>query len=156
MNAPMQQGLPHLPTEQEVALAKEGSRELSMVMTTKEDVQEISIRSEEGELQVVRLPKSAVQLLMDVLVNISMGNAVQVVPVHAEMTTQEAADLLMVSRPYLIKMLDEQKIEFRKVGTHRRIKYCDVLKFKESQETMRNAALDELATEAQELEMGYR
>lgn len=154
MNAPVHNGLPHLPTEQEVALAKEVSRELSCLMATKDETQEITVRRGDNE-QVVRLPTSAVQLLMDILVNISMGNAVQVVPVHAEMTTQEAAELLMVSRPYLIKLLDEGKIEHRKVGSHRRVKYCDVLRYKEAQESSRKSALDELAREAQEMGMGY-
>lgn len=154
MNAATQQGLPHLPTEQEVALAKEGSRELSMVMTTREEVQEITVRSGDNE-QVVRLPASAVQMLMEVLVNISQGNAVQIVPVHAELTTQQAADFLMVSRPHLVKLLDEGKIEHRKVGSHRRIRYDDLLKFKEQEGRARKAVLDELAAEAQELNMGY-
>ena len=77
MNAPVQQGLPNLPTEQEIALAKEGSRELSMVMTTPEETQEITVCMGHSE-QRVHLPASAVQMLMDILVNISQGNAVQV------------------------------------------------------------------------------
>ncbi len=154
MNAPVQQGLPNLPTEQEIALAKEGSRELSMVMTTPEETQEITVCMGHSE-QRVHLPASAIQMLMDILVNISQGNAVQVVPVHAELTTQQAADILMVSRPYLVKLLDEKKIEHRKVGSHRRIRYNDLLKFKEQEERARNAVLDQLAAEAQELDMGY-
>lgn len=154
MNAPVQQGLPNLPTEQEIALAKEGSRELSMVMTTPDETQEITVCMGHSE-QRVHLPASAVQMLMDILVNISQGNAVQVVPVHAELTTQQAADILMVSRPYLVKLLDEKKIEHRKVGSHRRIRYNDLLKFKEQEERARKAVLDQLAAEAQELDMGY-
>lgn len=154
MNAPAQQGLPQLPTEKEVALAKEGSRELSMVMNTPDETQEITICMGHSEKRV-HLPASAVQMLMDILVNISQGNAVQVVPVHAELTTQQAADILMVSRPYLVKLLDEKKIEHRKVGSHRRIRYNDLLKFKEQEERARKAVLDELAAEAQELDMGY-
>lgn len=154
MNAQVQQGLPNLPTEQEIALAKEGSRELSMVMTTPEETQEITVCMGHSE-QRVHLPASAIQMLMDILVNISQGNAVQVVPVHAELTTQQAADILMVSRPYLVKLLDEKKIEHRKVGSHRRIRYNDLLKFKEREERARNAVLDQLAAEAQELDMGY-
>jgi len=154
MNAPVQQGLPKLPTEQEIALAKEGSRELSMVMTTPEKTQEITVCMGHSE-QRVHLPASAIQMLMDILVNISQGNAVQVVPVHAELTTQQAADILMVSRPYLVKLLDEQKIEHRKVGSHRRIRYNDLLKFKEQEERARKAVLDQLTAEAQELDMGY-
>jgi excisionase family DNA binding protein len=154
MNASVQQGLPNLPTPAEVDLAKAGSRELSMVLTTREEVQEITIKSDEGE-QVVHLPSSAVQMLMEILVNISQGNAVQVVPVHAELTTQQAADFLLVSRPYLVKLLDEQKIEHRKVGSHRRIRYEDLLKFKKQEERARKANLDELSELAQELDMGY-
>lgn len=154
MNTPVQQGLPNLPTEQEMALAKEGSRELSMVMTTPEETQEITVCMGHSE-QRVHLPASAIQMLMDILVNISQGNAVQVVPVHAELTTQQAADILMVSRPYLVKLLDEKKIEHRKVGSHRRIRYNDLLKFKDQEERARKAVLDELTAEAQELDMGY-
>lgn len=154
MSTPLLQGLPHLPTEREVALAKEGSRELSMIMSTPEEVQKITVCIGHTE-KALHLPSSAVQLLMDILVNISQGNAVQVLPVHAEVTTQEAADILMVSRPYLVKLLDEGKLDHRKVGTHRRIRYNDLLRFKEQEELARKAALDELAADAQEHEMGY-
>lgn len=154
MNTPVKNGLPSLPTDQEMALAKEGSRELSMVMETKEGVQEFTVRHGESK-QTLRLPSSAIQLLMDVLVNLGQGNAVQVVPVHAELTTQQAADLLMVSRPHLVKLLDEGKITFRKVGTHRRVPYGALLAFKEQEAQARSAALDALAAEAQELDMGY-
>jgi len=154
MNAQVQQGLPNLPTAHEIALAKEGSRELSMVMSTPEDVQEISVCIGLSE-QKVHLPASAIQLLLDVLVNISQGNAVQIVPVLAELTTQQAADILLVSRPYLVKLLDEGKIEHRKVGSHRRIRYNDLLKFKTHEEKARKSVMDELAAEAQALDMGY-
>jgi excisionase family DNA binding protein len=154
MNAQVQQGLPNLPTAHEIALAKEGSRELSMVMSTPEETQEISVCMGHSE-QKVHLPASAIQLLMDVLVNISQGNAVQIVPVLAELTTQQAADILLVSRPYLVKLLDEGKIEHRKVGSHRRIRYNDLLKFKTQEERARKSVLDELAAEAQAFDMGY-
>jgi excisionase family DNA binding protein len=154
MSNKAQGGLPLLPSDVDIELAKESSRALSMILATKEDVQKVTIQSD-GEKTKVELPMSAFRLFIDVLANLSQGNAVQVVPVHAELTTQEAADLLMVSRPYLIKLLDEHKIPFRKVGTHRRIRYSDLLDFKNNEEKLREAALDELAAQAQELGMGY-
>lgn len=154
MSNKAQGSLPLLPSEVDIELAKESSRALSMILATKEEVQKVTIQSD-GEKTNVELPMSAFRLFIDILANLSQGNAVQVVPVHAELTTQEAADLLMVSRPYLIKLLNDGKISFRKVGTHRRIRYSDLLDFKNSEELLREAALDELAAQAQELEMGY-
>lgn len=147
-------GMPFLPSEGDIALAKESSRALSMILATKSEIQEVTIQSD-GETKKVELPVAAFRLFIDILANLSEGNAVQVVPVHAELTTQEAADLLMVSRPYLIQLLDRGQIKFRKVGTHRRVKYCDLRAFKQREEASRDSALDELAKQAQELNMGY-
>lgn len=154
MSNKAQGSLPLLPSEVDIKLAKESSRALSMIMATKEAVQSVTIQSD-GEKTRVELPMSAFRLFIDILANLSQGNAVQVVPVHAELTTQEAADLLMVSRPYFIKLLDEGKIPYRKVGTHRRVRYSDLLDFKSKEEQQREAALDELSAQAQKLGMGY-
>ena len=154
MSNKAQGSLPLLPSEVDIELAKESSRALSMILATKEVVQKVTIQSD-GEKTKVELPMSAFRLFIDILANLSQGNAVQVVPVHAEITTQEAADLLMVSRPYFIKLLDENKIPYRKVGTHRRIRYSDLLEFKNNEEQLRESALDELAAQAQKLGMGY-
>ena len=72
-----------------------------------------------------------------------------------ELTTQQASDILNVSRPYLNKILDLGEITHRKVGRNRRIKFCDLLEYKKQQELKSKAALQELADEAQELNMGY-
>ncbi len=154
MSNKAQGSLPLLPSEVDIELAKESSRALSMILATKEAVQRVTIQSD-GEKTRVELPMSAFRLFIDILANLSQGNAVQVVPVHAELTTQEAADLLMVSRPYFIKLLDEGKIPYRKVGTHRRVRYSDLLDFKSKEEQQREAALDELSAQAQKLGMGY-
>jgi len=146
--------LPFLPSEEDIALAKESGRALSMFFATKAEFQTVTIQSD-GETKKVDLPIAAFRLFIDILANLSQGNAVQVVPVHAELTTQEAADLLMVSRPYLIQLLDDKKIKYRKVGTHRRIRYCDLLDFKRQEEASRDGDLDELTKQAQELNMGY-
>ncbi|MBH1988723.1 MAG: helix-turn-helix domain-containing protein [Myxococcaceae bacterium] len=83
------------------------------------------------------------------------GNSVTVLPVQAELTTQEAAELLNISRPYLVQILEEGKIPFRKVGTKRRILAKDIFDFREKVEAERFCVLEKLANEAQKLGMGY-
>ena len=103
----------------------------------------------------VELPVSVGPLLMEILQDIAAGSAVAVLRKDAELTTQKAADFLNVSRPFLVGLLEEGTVPYRKVGTHRRVRFDDVLRYKNNTDAARRRALDELAADAQELNMGY-
>ena len=144
-----------LPSAEDIALARESGRALSAVLQTCSETQQIDFRDGKGAVRGVSIPTSALRLLLEVLTEIGRGNAVSIIPIHAELTTQEAADVLNVSRPFLVQLLEKGDIPFHKIGTHRRVCYQDVIAYKKRIDTERRKALDELAGQAQELGMGY-
>jgi len=148
---------PVMPTPDDQAMARESSRTLSgLLAQPRHTVPQLSFPARgRGQPELVPLPAVAAQLIAQILAQLARGHAVTVIPVHSELTTQQAADLLGVSRPHLVQMLKARKIPFRKVGAHRRIRFCDLKDFKSTEAVARQKALDSLATQAQELDQGY-
>lgn len=142
-----------LPTPDEVEQAKESSRKLSKYADA--DRVQLSLRGSNGEADDLVLPGHILQLLLDVLSEISKGNAINLMPIHQELTTQQAAEFLNVSRPYLVGLLESGLIPFRKVGSHRRVLFNDLVSYKESEDQKRSQVLDELTALSQEDDMGY-
>jgi excisionase family DNA binding protein len=98
----------------------------------------------------IPIPESVFHVLKRVAEVLAQGDSITVVPVGREVTTQQAADILNVSRQYLVRLLDEGRIAFRKTGKHRRVRIEDVLAFKEQRDSQRRAGLRELSQLTQE------
>ncbi len=148
------------PTEADKQLASESSRQLLRILSKLPLAKQLSelrlLVHVDNELEEeVVIPMSVFRLLTDILTQMALGNAVTLMPVNEELTTQQAADILNVSRPFLISLVEDGKIPYRKVGTHRRIRLEDLMMYKENIDKKRLQTLEELTREAQELDMGY-
>ncbi len=145
------------PTPAEAKIAQESSRTLTRLLSgRKKPKLRLRIQPDSEPEETVEVPLAAFRLLADVLTEMARGNAVTLIPVHAELTTQEAADLLNVSRPFMIELVEKGLIPHRKVGTHRRIQFQDLMTYKQKIDADRLNALEELSAHDQELGgMGY-
>lgn len=141
-----------LPDAQAAELARESSAALARLLLDKPDQDRARVQMD--GLDIV-LPRHAIELLRSILTEMAQGNAVSIMPMHAELTTQEAANILNVSRPHLIKLLENGRIEYMKVGTHRRIRLQDLMEYMHQRDEESRAAMQELVDQAQELDMGY-
>lgn len=136
-----------LPSPDEQILARQAFRR---IQRAPDDRAPMRLMSPQGD--PLELPADAAQLILDILGHMARGDAVTLIPVHAELTTQQAADLLNVSRPTLVKLLEEGRLTFQKPGRHRRIKFEEVMRYKQESERARNGALDELAAIGEDIE----
>jgi len=141
------------PTAQESPLASDAGQRLARYAGLKRPFRIRFVGAEQDE--TLELPAGAVALLVDILEAMAAGRGISLIAEHAELTTVEAAEVLHVSRPYLIKLLTEGALPHRKVGKHRRIRMEDVMAYKSRIDGEREAVLDELAAQAQETDMGY-
>lgn len=140
-----------LPTPEVAEEAREALQSLSELVRSRpfEDVQ-LRARHDRDSVEV-RVPHTAYRLFLELLAQLANGNAVTIVPIHAELTTQEAAAMLNVSRPFLVGLLEAGAIPFRRVGTHRRILARDLFKYKGEQDARSEAALRELGQLSQDM-----
>ena len=141
------------PSPQDSALARDSGERLAHAVSSKPNAAlTISVGA---SAEPITLPPAAAKLLIDGLAELAKGNEVRMLPVHAELTSPEASELLNLSRPYVVRLLDGGKIPSYKVGTHRRVRLDDVLAYKRELDADRLDALKKLVAEAQELDLGY-
>ncbi len=142
------------PTPRDAAIARSSGQVLARYARTRRPLP-LRFRDHKEE-NPIELPAGAVKLLIHVLEAMAEGRGVTVIPEGAELTTVQAAEVLNVSRPFLIKLLDENAIPHRRVGKHRRVRSEDVMAYKEAIDREREQVLDQLTREAQEQDLGYR
>ncbi len=140
---------PFAPTEADAKLAQESARLLAPQLAKANG--SVRLQVVDGSGEAVTIPAAAFRLFVTILAQMASGNAVRLIPHHAELTTQEAAELLNVSRPYLVRLLDDKRIPHHKVGTHRRILFKDLMAYRAEHRRARGAALDDLTRLSQEL-----
>ena len=143
-----------MPTEKDSIAARESGRQLAPYLQPDHDLR-VQVMDDANTREVVSIPRAALKLLVEILAVMAEGNAVTVLPTTAELTTQQAADILNVSRPYLVQLLETNALPCRMVGTHRRVALTDLLHYKQQSDAARREALTELAAQAQEFGMGY-
>ncbi len=143
------------PTPDAAAEAGEAARSLAPLLRKRNGPPRLTVVASGDQEARVTVPRAAFELFVRILGEMANGNAVTIVPVHAELTTQQAAELLNVSRPHLVKLLEEGQIPFRMVGTRRRVRFEDLVRFRQRDDTDRQKAMDELTAEAQRLGLDY-
>lgn len=138
-----------LPSSQEIEQARESSRTLAKYASQERVT--MTVTGENGESEDIVLPGHLMEMLIKILTVTSQGKAINIMPINSELTTQEAANMMNVSRPHIVKLLDQDTIAHHKVGSHRRIYLKDLLEYMEKNRSARSEALDELTALSQDL-----
>jgi excisionase family DNA binding protein len=145
---------PVRPAATDVDLAAEALPLLRAYLTRHAKPEFVRVRVDDDATQVpLTVPRAAVELLATIMAHMAQGQAVSVVPSHAELTTQQAADLINVSRPYLIGLLEQGLIAYRHVGTHRRIRADSLMAYVREDNARRRHAADELTALGQDMDL---
>lgn len=141
-------------SDQETALSSAKTLAESAYRAAKNKEKVIQLRIQDSD-EVITIPLKALKLLNAIISNMAEGKSIALLPTDAEITTQQAAEILNVSRPHVIKLLEKGEIPYRKVGSHRRILLQDILEYETKFRSDRRKQLDVLAKEAQQLNLGY-
>ena len=142
-------------SDQKIALSsiKKLAEKEEQAMKNKSKV--IKLRIQESD-EIVTIPLKALKLLKSIISNMAQGKSIALMATDAEITTQQAAEILNVSRPHVIKLLEKGEIPYKKVGSHRRILLKDILEYESGLKIKRRKKLNSLAKEAQKLNLGYK
>jgi len=143
-----------VPTAHDREIAAESSQARTALAQATGDLT-LTVTGAGGTTGEIRVPASALRILFAALSEMACGNGVSLLPMATELSTQEAADLLNVSRPHLVGLLEKGDMPFRKVGNQRRVRLQDVMQYKARSDIDRNKAFDELARLGQEIGVGY-
>jgi excisionase family DNA binding protein len=139
------------PGDVDAEIARRAARRIGDYLAAHQGADPVRIQGELVGDDALVVPRQAAIVLAQILGYLAKGQGVQIVPDRAEFTTQQAADFLNVSRPYLIGLLDERRIPYRMVGTHRRVRFEDLREYKRQDDQYRRGVIDELTALGQEL-----
>jgi excisionase family DNA binding protein len=139
------------PGDVDVEIAERAARRIRDYLMSHPDDDLLEVLGETGEDDALIIPRATAIMFAQILDLLGQGRGVQIIPKEAELTTQQAAAMLNVSRPYLIGLLESRKIPFRKVGTHRRITFEALMEYKRQDDLERRAAADDLTKLSEEL-----
>lgn len=141
-------------SDQKIALSSIEKLTKSEEKATKNKSNVVKLKIQ-GTDELVSIPLKALKLLTSILTNMAEGKSIALMPTDAEISTQQAAEILNVSRPHIIKLLEKGDIPYKKVGSHRRILLQDILEYESKFKKTRRKQLNKLAAEAQKLNLGY-
>jgi excisionase family DNA binding protein len=142
---------PQIPSDDERVQARDAARQLARLVP--EGERPLRLVAEGDGRESISIPPGAVRLFLDALTQLGQGRAVTIAPGKSVLTTEEVADYLNVSRPYVVKLIESGRLPARSVGTQLHVSHADLVRFDEEDRKAQRAALDELARIDQELKL---
>jgi excisionase family DNA binding protein len=141
------------PGDVDAEIAERAARRIREYLDGHPDDELIEALGEVGTEDALVIPRATAVMFAQILDLLAQGSGVQIFPKEVELSTQHAADMLNVSRPYLIGLLEDGQIPFRKVGRHRRIRLEDLMDYKRRDDLSRRVAADKLAELSEDLDL---